>query len=267
MAPSDGGTVTTQAQLRAQRKQLEREMTADLKRKDRERLSALRARLRELRGERAGKLREVKGSCRRQRRELRAKGKAAIARVREQLQALRQRVLDLRSKLREMPKKLRSERDAAASSCDAGVNDARAGIARQLRDAQEALRSEQRDQKIQRLYAGRAKLSAPKASRAERTSESDDEVRNNIDPEMVPIFDHVKAKIHGSARRSRTEAFFEWVHDHPSIVLEIVEEETQKELRRLEAEERRFAKEVSSGRRYRRRSTSQLAESLAEVPF
>ena len=57
----------------------------------------------------------------------------------------------------------------------------------------------------------RAKL----AKAIERRSESDDEVRSNIPPELAPLFEKVKRGIKGSARKSRTEEFLEYVEEHP----------------------------------------------------
>ncbi len=42
---------------------------------------------------------------------------------------------------------------------------------------------------------------------AERLSESDDEVRQNIAEALVPLFNRVRAQIRGSRRQTRTEAF------------------------------------------------------------
>ncbi len=46
-------------------------------------------------------------------------------------------------------------------------------------------------------------------ARIERQAESDDEVRSNIPPELVALFERVKRGIKASPRMSRTEAFLQ----------------------------------------------------------
>jgi hypothetical protein len=69
-------------------------------------------------------------------------------------------------------------------------------------------------------------------STAERRSESDDEVRSNVDPHLLPLFEEVKGKIKGSERRSRTEAFLEYAEAHPEDVLFAREREAASSLHR-----------------------------------
>ena len=52
-------------------------------------------------------------------------------------------------------------------------------------------------------------------SAKERRAESDDEVLQNIDRSLHPLFHRVKSIIKGNPRMSRTEAFLQYVHDHP----------------------------------------------------
>ena len=59
----------------------------------------------------------------------------------------------------------------------------------------------------------------PGVTKRERRSESDDEVLYNIPPELVPTWEHVKRGIRGNDRKSRTEAFLEWVELHPSEIV------------------------------------------------
>jgi hypothetical protein len=42
------------------------------------------------------------------------------------------------------------------------------------------------------------------------------------------VWEHVKAKIKGGPRRSRTEAFLEWAHDHPGDVYAIQEADAER---------------------------------------
>ena len=54
-----------------------------------------------------------------------------------------------------------------------------------------------------------------RASAKVRRSESDDEVLKNIDPSLHPLFHRVKGTLRSNPRMSRTEAFMQYVHDHP----------------------------------------------------
>jgi hypothetical protein len=78
------------------------------------------------------------------------------------------------------------------------------------------------------------KRSTPK----ERAQESDDEVRRNLPPELVPVFDSVKKSIRASAGKSRTEAFEEWAEENADEVAarlaDQADRETQKMISQLE---------------------------------
>jgi len=96
--------------------------------------------------------------------------------------------------------------------------------------------------------------SAPRTSKAERQSESDDEVRRNIGPDLIPVFNKVKGAVRGSPRITRTEAFLEWVEEHPEEVYSAQQHKADLELARLIAQEREY-------RRALRR------DKIAGVPF
>lgn len=87
---------------------------------------------------------------------------------------------------------------------------------RTKRDALVALAHEYR--LIRRAELARLRK-GPGVSRAVHRSESDDEVRQNIPPELLPTFEVVKRSIKAHDRKSRTEAFLEWVEAHPSEIV------------------------------------------------
>lgn len=264
----------TAAQIAAQRKQLERELAEDLRKKDRQRIRELRDRVAAIKKRRREARYEVRQWCKDLRIGVRDRARAAREAVRERMRALRDRVRELRAEIRELgrvrkqiPAAARAAAAEAASSCDTGRAETRARLAAELQEAEAALAQERTDQKRARLYAGRAKLKERSRARGrERAEESDDEVRNNISPELVPVFERVKRGIRGSLRRTRTEAFLEWVHDHPNMVWEITNELEARELERLEREERKLAREMRKTGRYRR-SSPELAAALEAVPF
>jgi hypothetical protein len=59
---------------------------------------------------------------------------------------------------------------------------------------------------------------------AEAIRESDDEVRQNIDPELLPVWERVKRQIKGTPKISRTEAFLQYIEENPNEVAIIMEE-------------------------------------------
>lgn len=93
-----------------------------------------------------------------------------------------------------------------------------------------------------------------RSTTGERRQESDDEVRTNLDPNMVPVFDAVRKHIKGSPRKSRTEAFLQWSEENPGEVYELMQHDADRYLAQLLAEQERTQREM------RRKS-------VAGVPF
>jgi hypothetical protein len=77
----------------------------------------------------------------------------------------------------------------------------------------------------------------------ERESESDDEVRRDIPPELVSVFNKVRRNIKGSDRRTRSEAFLEWAEENPGEIYAMQEQEAAREIARLVKEYQREAGE------------------------
>jgi len=75
----------------------------------------------------------------------------------------------------------------------------------------------------------------------ERESESDDEVRRDIPPELLGVFNKVRRNIKGSDRRSRSEAFLEWAEENPAEIYAMQEQEAAREIKRLVKEYQREA--------------------------
>jgi len=102
-----------------------------------------------------------------------------------------------------------------------------------------------------------SRLRSTRSSSRERGQESDDEVRSNISAELVPVFNAVRRHIKGSARKSRTEAFLQWVEENTDEVFGLMQHNADRELAQLLAEEERAHRELKRARGGR----------LAEVPF
>ena len=104
----------------------------------------------------------------------------------------------------------------------------------------------------QRLLKERERTRIKRSTARERAQESDDAVRSNLEPEMLPVWERVKRGIRGGPRRTRTEAFLEWVGEHPDEVLAIQAEHVEQDVAKLVGErheaERRRAREKKAGR-------------------
>lgn len=140
------------------------------------------------------------------------------------------------------------ERDALRSSCAADAARERSNV----RATREAFRAVRDDESALRRAERHGKKHAPRATRAEKRSESDDEVRQNIPPEFLALFERIKRQIKPHARSSRTETFLKYVEEHPSEVFEATAAKAEKEIHEHEKRERskRAAKGVKKATPY-----------------
>jgi len=152
----------------------------------------------------------------------------------------------------------REKRLALRESCGRRAERARSGgesDVEKLRRQTRELRST--DRTIREVDSGGRRK---RSTAAERRQESDDEVRTNLSPELVSVFDDVRKHIKGGPRRTRTEAFLEWAEENPDAVLEAQQHAADKYLRELLAEERMHTT------RLKRRRVGNYAPG-EEVPF
>ena len=101
--------------------------------------------------------------------------------------------------------------------------------------------------------------SKARARAAERKAESDDEVRGNLEPDMLPVFDSIRRSIKRTPRMSRTEAFLHWAHDNPGEVVAIQEIGAERDLQKMIREQMKLERKQV-------RSTRARAQAQA-VPF
>jgi len=181
--------------LKVRAKTLQRDLAARERRRLTERVRLVRVARRRARA-------KIRAWARAKRAEIREAYRAASRESLERLREARGRRLVL---VRERAELLR---DRARRRFDA----VRAGRLRELQQeiADQRLVLERERERV------RAKQ---RTTRRERRAESDDEVRRNLSPDYRPIFDRVRGGIRGSARRTRTEAFLEWLEEHPDEVL------------------------------------------------
>lgn len=83
-----------------------------------------------------------------------------------------------------------------------------------------------------------------RSTAGERRQESDDEVRSNLEPGMVRVFDAVRKHIKGNARKSRTEAFLQWAEENPEEVFTLLQHDADKYLAQLLAEQRQTERQM-----------------------
>lgn len=230
-------------QLAETRAQLER----DLIRRDREKLRVLREQVREAKRARQVKKRAVSADCRNARKHFNARAKKA----RERLNA-----------------SIRRTREQARSVCELARGEVQREGLQHIEKAIGALEGERAVQRQLKAWT-RPKVCPTRPGRArELRSESDCEVQANIDePGLRVVWEAVKQRIKAGKRRSRTEAFYEWVAEHPAEVYEIQERDAERAIDALEREERRMAAQVKKATRYRKKSPAELRVLLAGVPF
>lgn len=207
----------TRDQAAEDRKELWRSIRQDEKQKAKAKVLSLSGQLREARARRKRALADAKAICRAERVAASERAKAIRAEAKIAAQA---------------------ERLNARSSCAANLGQAQATKA-DIEKARGELQGEKKFQAdMRRIESGNRKRQAPKASKRELASESDDEVRQNIPADLIPLFERVRRSIKGSARMSRTEAFLHYAEEHPGEVLEVLEDKTDALIRELEERQR-----------------------------
>ncbi|MCC7542722.1 MAG: hypothetical protein IT379_41280 [Deltaproteobacteria bacterium] len=243
--------MTTAHEAKRQREQLRKELSRSLKQKDREKLTQLQESLTHARATKRARLREVRDQCRADQRRISETAKAKRA---------------------ELNAAVRTEREGAKGSCSLARGHARETGTEGVEKVKRVLGEERAEQRRLKLYEKPREAFLGKRSKrgiaaaAERRTESDDEVRANLGPEMLPVFEKVKRSIHATPRMTRTEAFLQFVHDNPHVVWEVHEKQAADELRRLEREEREHRRAMKHPRRYKR-GPAELTASLEGVPF
>jgi hypothetical protein len=173
----------------------------------------------------------------------RARVKAAIARLREEL---RSGLEERRAKVREC---CGADRAKVREAATAHVTRTRAQLA-ELMD----------ERRRERIWSGQATKGTRSRHRvttaAEQKAESDHEVEVNLSPDQLLVWRQMKDRIQPSARRSRTEVFLEWLAENGPDVARILEAEAEaayKQALRDETQARKDAKAIPKARESRLR--------------
>ena len=247
----------SRAQAAKQRRELLAEIKRDQRAKDRRKLTDIRTAIAAvITGRKEARARAV-DVCRAER-----------VNVRDRIKAARTEALAL---VRAMAEKERSD---ARTACAARKLD----ITSSGRSAEQKKRAELAETmalqaEIRRIDARIAKKDRTRTSAKERREESDDEVRRNLPPDLLALFERVKRSIKGGPRISRTESFLQFAEEHPDEVVNAIEGLSDRELARLQAEERRIYAELEPPRAKPPRKAKRAAIApdpvtyVVEVPF
>lgn len=197
---------------------LMREIAREQKKKERAKIADLEARIRSLVHERRGGREAVRAYCDQER----AAARSRILRLQD----------DLRAELRRLS---RDERLEARGRCDR----ARRGPSIQIGELRRKLEEERRFLvEMRRIESEQRATRRPITPSRVVTSESDDEVRQNIPEDLIPLFERVKRSIRPGLRKSRTEAFLEYVESHPREQYSAVEDKTDELIREMQRRQR-----------------------------
>lgn len=233
-----------------------RALRAEIAQRKREVLPKLKEAIRKAKRAKKERLKQCRADCK-------AAKKKATAQARE-----------ARKKLREHIKRARKRAETACKVCV--DTETEKGLDR-IEQALAALQTEREAIADMRKRAAAMKSERGRAGgrrAAELRAESDDRVIFNLqdDPYMIALFRKVRGKIKASPYRTRTEAFLEYVHDHPEELDEIRAKKEREYERQIEKEyeEMKGIKgcELALDQCQRELERFQRAETLAqEVPF
>lgn len=174
--------------------------------------------------------------------------KAQRERFKTRLAELRELIKGARASRRQAVATVRTDcaraRVEARLSCQARAEQAKHAGAVVITERQRELDEERGfERKMQR----HEKPSRLRSTAGERRAESDDEVRSNLHPTMVPVFDHVRRHIKGGPKISRTEAFLQWAEENPDEVIGLMQHDADRYLNQLLAEQARVERQSRGG--------------------
>lgn len=212
-------------------------------------------------------------------------GKATRDSIRLACKVERARLVeDARARREALRDALRGEREALKGSCSVKLADARAATDRAIAEARKSAVHVDRLRKAARSPAQQHAAERARMALATRIAESDDEVRRSVaDSELRRVWDRVKhlprLRKLNVGRASRLERFLEWAHDNSAAVSRILaeldrplaREETEREYRERQANERASSRARHPKQTVRVRATGQPYRveviDLSDVPF
>jgi hypothetical protein len=194
----------------------------DIRQKNREKVLAMREKIRSLMKGGPEARQRAKAYCQEERQKAVARAQAIRIQMKAEARALAE-----------------AERTGATWRCGAEKRLHSAELARLRQDLLSERKHQADIRRIEAENRARGRTMRPGLKRAaERKSESDDEVRSNIPEELVPLFNRVRRSIKPGLRKSRTEAFLEYVEEHPGEEYQGLEDKTDALVRELERQQR-----------------------------
>jgi hypothetical protein len=203
---------------------VERDRTRRELRRIKEALAAVRARRRET-------IRASRAQCKRLKERTRA-------RVKEYRAAERARV----------NREVARMRQEARNRCAARIATIRASTAKQEEKARQTLRERKQERRELAAAKEREKIDRARVTAAEKLMESDDAVRQNLEPHLIPIFNRMRREFPGSAKMSRTEQFLHWAYENPEIVQAAEMARADREVRELIREQAKAERAAARAR-------------------
>ena len=194
------------------------------------------------RAEQRRKLRELRAGIRDVKRRRALWKKAASRRYARLKAAARKQHAAIRARVRE---RLRQKFERERLAIRQAHAERRARIAAEFSDLEQRalkmLELERQEQEALKSTEewGKSRKRTRRTAR-EALEESDDEVRKNLTPEEVVIFEKVKRQIKATPRKTRTEAFAEWLQENPDEAVAIHAGAVEWKPGELEEAERRY---------------------------
>lgn len=238
-------------EARRQKRWLAREIAKEHKRKDREKLVQLRQKIRGVKARRKAALTLVRSACRRGRVSARTRAKERVRQIRE----------EARSAIKTARAEETSKARARCRARKERVKSAAMGATQRRKHLHAAEQHMQRELRRIEAWAKGRKMHQRRTAQEAR-QESDDEVRQNLPEELLPLFERVKRQIKASSRQSRTESFLKYAEENPHEIVDAQEEISQREIARLIREEYSMRHAMRSAKRY-----SPTRAELAAIPF
>lgn len=157
---------------------------------------------------------------------LRREGAATVKGIREDCRTARRAITeDARARREELREAIRAERVALRGSCSLRLDEARARVAAAVLEAQHTHADLAKLRAVTRTPAQRSGAERARLQRSLNIQESDDQVRRQLPSSLHLAWEKRKRLTKKSARRSRLEAFLEWVQEHAGEVARWNDEE------------------------------------------
>lgn len=156
---------------------------------------------------------------------LRSEGAQTRRRIQAACRSDRERLsADAKDRRERLAQAIRDERAALRGRCATRLSEARQATDKAIEEARASAMHLAKLRKVSRSPAQNAAAERARARRAESILESDDAVRRNLSEDLAIVWDVKKRSIRPSTRRTRTEAFLEWVEEHPGEAARILDE-------------------------------------------